>query len=136
MYDRSDKAASFYGPLCSSMFSSCALLRSNSCSGTRFSETGRGGTKSCDPCFMQLTEHSTNLGVYIAPSKAARVTSAYELVDWFHFVDVPLGAEELTRLTAAVERLYSPAIHDFFEGIPPGYGLKLDHPALTTHLTK
>ncbi|KAG9316606.1 ribosome 60S biogenesis N-terminal-domain-containing protein [Chiua virens] len=58
----------------------------------------------------------------IPPSESARMTSAFELVDWVRLVDVKPSASDISRLAAVVRRFYEPAIWALINYLHPSDG--------------
>ena len=58
-----------------------------------------------------------------APVPAARVESAFELVDWLRLIDVPLTPGDIRRLAAVVGQRHKPALQEFCLNLHPAHGL-------------
>jgi len=71
----------------------------------------------------------------VAQSKAACVTSAFELVDWLRFVDVPLQTPQFVRLLSLVDRLHKPAVRDLFDNVHPAHALDFSDSDLAPYLS-
>ena len=59
---------------------------------------------------------------YLAPSESARMTSAFELVDWLRLVDVNPSPADISRLASVVRRFYEPALWALVDYLHPSDG--------------
>ncbi|KAH0839437.1 ribosome 60S biogenesis N-terminal-domain-containing protein [Lanmaoa asiatica] len=60
--------------------------------------------------------------VYLAPSEGARMTSAFELVDWLRLVDAKPSPADISRLASVVRRFYEPALWALINHLHPSNG--------------
>lgn len=63
----------------------------------------------CETIASLLTITVTSVA-YTAPSESARMTSAFELVDWLRLVDMKPSPADISRLASVVRRFYEPAL--------------------------
>ena len=64
----------------------------------------------------------------VAAAEAARVTSAYELVDWLRLIDQPLRSSEIMRLVLIIHRYHPPALKELAWAINPKANLLWEGP--------
>lgn len=64
--------------------------------------------------------------VYVASLESARMTSAFELVDWLRLVDIKPSAADISRLASVVRRFYEPALWALIDHLHPSDGLLWD----------
>ncbi|KAF8128177.1 ribosome 60S biogenesis N-terminal-domain-containing protein [Boletus edulis] len=57
--------------------------------------------------------------VPVPPSESARMTSAFELVDWLRLVDVKPSPADISRLASVVRRFYEPALWALVDHLHP-----------------
>lgn len=58
----------------------------------------------------------------LAPSDGARMTSAFELVDWLRLVDAKLSPSDISRLASVVRQFYEPALWALVDFLHPSTG--------------
>lgn len=58
----------------------------------------------------------------LAPSESARMTSAFEIVDWLRLVGVKPSAADISRLASVVQRFYEPALWALIDYLHPTNG--------------
>jgi len=61
--------------------------------------------------------------IFAAESAAARIISAFELVDWLRLVNNPLSFGDIRQLVSIVERYHKPALKELSEHLHPAHGL-------------
>ncbi|TFY53062.1 hypothetical protein EVJ58_g9659 [Rhodofomes roseus] len=69
-------------------------------------------------------------------SEAEQRVAAFELIDWFRFVQRSLTASQVTRLSSAVEKLYKPALRALFEYLRPKQHCVWECLDATNHFTE
>ncbi|TFK33679.1 ribosome 60S biogenesis N-terminal-domain-containing protein [Crucibulum laeve] len=86
-------------------------------------------------CFLQPSPQETMISAEVksfldqveqipTPGSAkARCMAAYELVDWLRLVNLPLGVDEIKRLSVVVKNFDAPTLRDIADNLEPIEGL-------------
>jgi len=72
--------------------------------------------------FIPKSRYITDSLLAIADSEDARMTSAYELVDWLRLADVTPAPAEISCLASAIRRFHHPALKTLLQFLHPSEG--------------